>query len=381
MLNIVSIVACIAIFVGINAFKPGTNIRIRPASSLSMISGRALVIQNKGGGHGTIGYELCKSLKKQHSGLDIVILQDKCNYKKPPFSFYEDLKRDFGVTIVDAPLSGSDAINADSIPAAISGVKFDYIIDNWSKKPENAQLGINIAKESAAKQYLFVSSAGMYKGSGLTPCVETDPVKTNDARSVELAVIESGLPYTFVRPQYIYGPKSNKRYLDFFIGRAYRKLPTPIPLHGEQLVCLTHIEDVANLIAAAVGHPAALGEIFNCGTDRYITYKGLSKIIHEKYGNSEDDIKFLSYEPKLFDHWDGSGVMEFPFRRDTFITTPSKAKLALGWSPKHNIVDDIAEEIAEYEAQGGTKESWGLEQLRYDMEVSSGSLSSLVYHV
>jgi nucleoside-diphosphate-sugar epimerase len=94
-----------------------------------------------------------------------------------------------------------------------------------------------------------------------TPHDETDPVKENDPRKVELAVQASGVPYTFLRPQYIYGPNANKRYLDFFIGRAARKLPIPLPLHGEQLVCLTHIEDVCSLIATTLGDERAKNQV------------------------------------------------------------------------------------------------------------------------
>ena len=46
-----------------------------------------------------------------------------------------------------------------------------------------------------------------------------------------------GIPYTFMRPQYIYGPKSSKRYLDYFIGRIHRDYPVPLPMSSDQLVC------------------------------------------------------------------------------------------------------------------------------------------------
>ena len=99
--------------------------------------------------------------------------------------------------------------------------------------------------------------------------------------------------------QYIYGPKANKRYLDYFIGRAARKLPIPLPLHGEQMVCLSHIEDVCSLIATSIGHEKAMNQIFNCATNRYITYRGLSDRVHEVYGNDRDkDVKYLFYDPK-----------------------------------------------------------------------------------
>ena len=39
------------------------------------LKGSCLVIQNKGGGHGTIGYQVCKTLKSEHPDLKLSILQ------------------------------------------------------------------------------------------------------------------------------------------------------------------------------------------------------------------------------------------------------------------------------------------------------------------
>jgi len=312
----------------------------------SGLSGRAVVIQNKGGGHGTLGYSLCKQLKAQHPGLSVTLLQDTCNRKKEPFASYGELEG-LGVSIVEGDV-GECAAKLSS-----AGDKFDYVVDNWSKTEANAATVIGLAKASAAKQLLFVSSGGMYKGGGVMPCTEESEVKLNDARKVELAVVASDLPHTFVRPQYIYGPKSNKRYLDFFLGRVHRAVPIPLPLHGEQLLSLTHIDDAAALVALAVGHPAALNQVFNCASDRFVTYRGLCEALHDANATPAEKRKYLYYEPKDFDQWDGSTVQEFPFRRETFVVAPSKAKLLLGFRPTHSLVQDLAEELAEYKKGKG----------------------------
>jgi hypothetical protein len=61
--------------------------------------------------------------------------------------------------------------------------------------------------------------------------------------------------------------------------------------------------------------------------------------------------------------------MEFPFRRETFIVSSNKAKVKLGWKPAYSIAKCIQEELSIYEAQGGLKEEWGLNELKYDMEI------------
>jgi nucleoside-diphosphate-sugar epimerase len=170
-----------------------------------------------------------------------------------------------------------------------------------------------VSKEALAKQVVFISSAGMYQSSGSMPILETDSVKSsNGARKVELFVQQSGLKYTFLRPQYLYGEKASKRYLDYFIGRIGRNLPVPVPLSGDQLVCLTNLADLADLISTSLGHPSAVNEVFNAGSDRYVTYKGLCAAIAAAYGAES---KVLSYDPAKFENWDGKlDVSEFPFR-------------------------------------------------------------------
>lgn len=49
---------------------------------------RFLHLNFKGGGHGSVGYNLCLQ-KKVVESMEVVILQDKCNYKKTPFAFYK----------------------------------------------------------------------------------------------------------------------------------------------------------------------------------------------------------------------------------------------------------------------------------------------------
>lgn len=66
-----------------------------------------------------------------------------------------------------------------------------------------------------------------------------------------------------LRPQYIYGPLTNKRdYLDWFFDRVVHGIELiPLPLHGDQLVTLTHAEDVASMLASVVGNENAVNQV------------------------------------------------------------------------------------------------------------------------
>lgn len=169
-----------------------------------------LIIQNKGGGHGSVGFQLCKSILSKGPA-NIHLIQDKCNYKSVPFNSYSELKDTGSVTIHDCNLADPESVS--TVSSALKAHNFDCVIDNWSKSAENVKIGLDIAKSTSVNQYIFISSAGMYKSNYEAPIEEDNSVKTNDPRKVELEVISSGIPYTLLRPQYIYGTKTNKRYL------------------------------------------------------------------------------------------------------------------------------------------------------------------------
>ena len=64
-----------------------------------------------------------------------------------------------------------------------------------------------------------------------------------------------GLPFTVFQPLYLYGPHTNKDYMPYFLGRLMRGRPVPLPAPGIQITSLTHIEDLAALLAKARSRP------------------------------------------------------------------------------------------------------------------------------
>jgi hypothetical protein len=59
--------------------------------------------------------------------------------------------------------------------------------------------------------------------------------------------------------------------------------------------------------------------------------KALAKLAYKETVGGDADI--VTYDPKEFP----DAMDEFPFRAETFVTTPNKAKAALGWAPKHTV--------------------------------------------
>merc|ERR1712187_50094 len=212
-----------------------------------------------------------------------------------------------------------------------------HIFDNNSKDPKDIQLFLALAKASNNfKLYSFVSSAGMYTSKG--ELVETGPVKDppTGQRQVEME-LERELPgrWASFRPQYIYGPYTNKRgYLDWFLERAAQSLPMGVPGDASQPVNLEHCEDVADLLSSVIGkEDAAGGEVFNCGTADQVSYRAVCHASGDALGKTVDIMELPA-----------GTKTSFPFRPNAegFYVNVNKAKNVLGWAgPKHKVLNDL----------------------------------------
>jgi nucleoside-diphosphate-sugar epimerase len=337
----------------------GNNAATRSSTSLSMSA--ALIVQNKGGGHGELGFQLAKTLAGNDKITSITILQDDaCKDTTEPFKSYASDLPD--VKVVKASL-GDDSMTSDAIKELLGGSSFEYVWDNASKGVTGAgKAVIDCAKEWDVKLLTYISSAGCYLPDGTFPMPETTPVKDSAGQvQYENYATEQGLPFCSFRPQYIYGPKSNKwDYIDWYFDRIVRDLPLPIPGDGTQKVSLTNSEDVASIFASVLNDEAAATEqrIFNCGTDNLVSYSEVAELCAEVAGKKAN---IHYYDADKF------GKAKFPFRLTDFYVAPDMVKSKLGWSgAKTTLKEDLVWYFESYKARGGDTKSIDFEK---DLEI------------
>mmetsp|Transcript_10572 Transcript_10572/g.28147 ORF Transcript_10572/g.28147 Transcript_10572/m.28147 type:complete len:381 (+) Transcript_10572:1096-2238(+) len=325
-------------------------------------TGRALIVSNKGGGHGELGYHLALALCD--CGLGVTLLNDTGGdeaktRKKVPFSKYGDLEqRD--VSVVFSNL-------AETVDETLQGMpdRYDYIFDN-----QNVVCG-EVAKFAASRGgafYSYVSSGGMYIPGDVFPMPESNAAKDSNAQKqheefVLTSDIRSNLRgCAFFRPQYIVGPLTNKRdYLDWFFNRLTRGQTLAIPAPGTQTTTVTDACDVASMLASVVGkedaiaaeeqEDARLGPVFNCASDVSVTLVEIAHACGRACGLSQQQIDELIVLHDPAEKPDGE---KFPFRATNFDVGVGKAKRVLRWSPQHSSdFDALAKEYyAGYVALG-----------------------------
>jgi len=317
---------------------------ILAAVAMAAAGTAALIVQNKGGGHGEIGYHLALNLAKE-KGMKVTMINDSAaKTDKPPFNSYSDLEA-AGVEIKWADLA------AGGLAGALSGVApCDYVFDNQNVCPKDVQKAVAAWRPQA---YAYVSSGGMYKPVGDGPLLETGAVKEDNKQlSIERHAASLGLNWSAFRPQYIYGPKTNKRdYIDWFLDRITRGVPIPLPVDGTLRTTLTNAKDVAGMLASVVGNSEkAKGQVFNCGSDLRHTHREIVATLAKVTGQDVAKVMktVVCYDPAKLKGLELPKKGKFPFRETHFGVGVDKAKDVLGWSRACDLEDDLEGYYAEY---------------------------------
>jgi len=111
------------------------------------------------------------------------------------------------------------------------------------------------AVEAGVKRLLYVS------GAGAAPDAERHWFRAK--WRAETAIRSTQIPFTIVRPTWIYGPRDVS--LNRFLGFARQLLSVPLTNTGRQLLAPVFIDDVANLAADSLVDDAALNQVFEIG--------------------------------------------------------------------------------------------------------------------
>ncbi|OAY65567.1 Chloroplast stem-loop binding protein of 41 kDa a, chloroplastic [Ananas comosus] len=145
------------------------------------------------------------------------------------------------------------------------------------------------------------------------------------------------------------GSGNNKDCEEWFFDRIVRKRPIPIPGSGMQLTNISHVRDLSSMLTLAVEEPVSSnGKIFNCVSDRAVTFDGLAKLCAQAAGC---ELKIVHYDPKAVGI---DAKKAFPFRNMVMFPT-SFSKEILGWTSTTNLPEDLKERFADYVSIGRDK--------------------------
>jgi UDP-glucose 4-epimerase len=151
---------------------------------------------------------------------------------------------------------------------------------------------------------------------------------------------EHQLPYTICRPFNAYGPgelPDAEPGIAHAVPDLIRKVlsgqqPLEIFGSGEQTRTLTHVDDIADGIVTAVGHPAAVNEDFNISASDERTVAEIARVVWEACGRDPADFELRhlpSFEVDVQRRW----------------PSVEKAERVLGWRAQTDVETGIADTV------------------------------------
>ncbi|MDB9526720.1 NAD-dependent epimerase/dehydratase family protein [Oscillatoria sp. CS-180] len=243
--------------------------------------------------------------------------------------------------VPQAKVIQGDRKDAAALKEKLSGESFDAVFDNNGRELSDTQPLIDLF-DGKLQHFVYVSSAGVYLKSDEMPHLEGDAVDPKSRHKGKFAtedyLVAQNVPFTSVRPVYIYGPQNYNDVEAWFFDRIVRDRPMPIPGNGMALTQMGHVADLARAMAAVLGNKSAIGQIYNISGEKAVSFDGLARACCVAAGKDPADTELVHYEPKAFDF---GKKKAFPMRVQHFFTSIEKAKAELNWKPQFDLISGL----------------------------------------
>lgn len=160
---------------------------------------------------------------------------------------------------------------------------------------------------------------------------------------------EMGLPVVIFRLFNTVGPRQSGQYgmvLPRFVRWALAGEPIRVYGDGQQTRCFGNVGDVTDAIARLLTSEAAIGQVYNIGSQEEISMLALAERVRER-AYSRSEIQFVPYEAVYADGFED-------FRRR--VPAISKIEAATGWKPSTSLnetIDQIIHSFREKRTHGG----------------------------
>jgi UDP-glucose 4-epimerase len=262
-------------------------------------------------------------------------------------------------SILDVGLVDSVVARVDHVLHFAAAVGVFTIVDKPLESLMTNLRGTENILEAAhnhGAEVLIASSSEVYGKNGGGPLNEESdrivgsPLKSRWSYSEAKAIDESmayfyyqekRLPVRLVRFFNTVGPRQVGHYgmvVPRFVSAALANEPLTVYGSGSQSRCFCHVYDAVAGVLAVIDSNSTLGEVFNIGNDQEITIEDLAREVIEQLGSTS------AIEKVLYEKAYAPGFEDMQRR----IPDISKIKRVIGWSPKRDLTEIIAD-IADFQ--------------------------------
>ena len=247
---------------------------------------------------------------------------------------------------------------ADAVFHLAAAVGVQLIADEPVRTIRNIVHGTEVVLEACnrwRRPVLVTSSSEVYGKGTRVPFSEDDDIAIGPtvharwcyayAKGIDefLALAyhkQYGLPAVVVRLFNTVGPRQVGMYgmvLPRFVDRALRGEALPVTGDGRQTRCFCHVADVVDALVRLIGEPAAVGRVFNVGSDEEVSIEELARRVIARTA-SDSAIEHRSYEQVY-----GQKFEDVPRR----VPDLTRLREAVGWERRHDLDAIIDAVVAE----------------------------------
>jgi len=189
----------------------------------------------------------------------------------------------------------ADVRDRSALAAALSGRRFDVVVDVLSYTPEQLASTLGVVGD-ACDQYVFLGSASAYqKPPSALPITESTPLHNpwsqyaRDKIACERLLRDEHLAgrvrATVVRPSHTYD-RTHVPLLGGWTVVDRMRRGEPVVLHGDgtSMWALTWSDDFARAFVELLGHPDAIGEAFHIMAPEPLTWNHIAHCLAEAAG-------------------------------------------------------------------------------------------------
>jgi nucleoside-diphosphate-sugar epimerase len=208
------------------------------------------------------------------------------------------------------------------------------------------------------KPMFLASTSEVYGKNPKSPLAEDDDLvlgPTSKARWIyacskamdeflALSYARSGLPIVIGRFFNVVGPRQVGRFgmvLPRFVDQALAGGPLVVYDDGRQIRCFAHVADIVRTVLDLMACPAALGRVFNLGSDQPMTIRGLA----EKVAAVVDPDLRIEHIPYTTAY--AAGFEDIQCR----IPDLTRIRTTIDYQPRYRL-DDIVREVIAWKRMG-----------------------------
>jgi len=174
----------------------------------------------------------------------------------------------------------ADRNNLDEFRSVLGTQDFDVVIDTSCLDGNQMKLSIECL-EGRVGRYVYISSSAVYSNYRFFPLKETaeteggiewDKYGVDKLHAEEVLRGNKRVPYTILRPFYIYGNHNNLPRESYVFLRLINDSPIILPSMGNNIIHFGYINDLALAIEKAVSTSKSENQIYNIAGDEFVSY-------------------------------------------------------------------------------------------------------------